>query len=354
LNGLLKEAASSIVTHCAELKAGMNVLIIYGRHNGAFAEDLALECYRAHAFPYLWFFDESLVKRAQAVSEDAGSEVPKHVRALLKDSDLVIWLTQFENPKSAWVELGPSACSYWDQVDDILKGRPLLAVNMLSAKCLEAMDIDYDKFLVAFANGVNVDYDRVKRTGSAVLEGLRKKELVKITSPDGTDLTFSIKGRRVGIETGTLEQCFSTGKECEVEIPPGEVYVAPIESSARGMLVTGEVRDFGVRDLRMEFHDGRIVGFEAEEGRSSFERLLEEARGDKDRIAEFGIGINHGVKPIGLRIFDEKSLGTAHVAIGNNTHLGGINKASIHVDFIVNRPTIRAGKAVIVEDGNLL
>jgi len=353
LRDLLKEAACSIAVHCACLKKGFNVVIICGRHNSAFAEDLVLECHREHAYPYLWVFDENLLKRAQVVAEDAETRLPRHTRSLLENSDLVIWLTQFENPKSAQAELGTAVCSYWDQVYEVVKGKPLLTVNLLSEKCLETMDIDHEKFLVAFANAVNVDYNRVKQIGSAILESLHEKELIKITTPDGTDLTFSIKGRRVGIEAGTLEECFSTGKECDVEIPAGEVYVAPVENSAHGMLVTKEVRDFGVRKLRMKLHEGRIVSFEAETGKASFKRLLDEAEGDKDRIAEFGIGINYNVKPIGLRIYDEKARGTAHIAIGNNTHLGGINKASIHIDFILHKPTVRADNDMIIKDGKV-
>jgi len=351
---LLKEAARSIVARCACLKKEFNVVVICGRHNSAFAEDLVLECYREHTYPYLWVFDENLLKRAQAVAEDAETRLPRHVRSLLESSDLTIWLTQFENPQSALSELGAAVCSYWDQVDEALKGKPLLSVNLLSAKCLETMDIDYEEFLMTFANAVNVDYNMVKQAGSAALKSLHKKRLINITTPDGTDLTFSIEGRRVGMEAGTLEECFSTGKECNVEIPAGEVYVAPVENSANGMLVTDEVRDFGVQKLRMKFHEGRIMSFEAEKGKASFKRLLDEAHGHKDRIAEFGIGTNYGMKPIGLRIFDEKAQGTAHVAIGNNTHLGGINKASIHIDFILHKPTIKANNDLIMKDGKVI
>jgi leucyl aminopeptidase (aminopeptidase T) len=129
------------------------------------------------------------------------------------------------------------------------------------------------------------------------------------------------------------------------------VYVAPIENSARGTLVSDELRDFGVRDLRIDFEMGRIVGFKAEKGEASFKKLLDEARGDKDRIAEFGLGINYAMKRTGLRIYDEKALGTAHVAIGNNTHLGGINRASIHIDFVLYEPTIKAGAKLIMKKG---
>ena len=65
------------------------------------------------------------------------------------------------------------------------------------------------------------------------------------------------------------------------------------------------------------------------------------------------VGTNHKMKPIGLRISDEKALGTVHLAIGNNTHLGGKNKASIHIDFILYKPTVKAGGRLIMKEGCL-
>jgi len=349
----MKEAAHSVVARCAFLKKESNVLIICGKHNSTFAEYLMRECYARHAYPHLWVFDENLLpKKTKRVAENIEATLPKHTRSLLENSDLVIWLSQFENPKTALTVLGEAVCLYWDQVDESVKAKPLLLVNLLSAKCVKTMRIAYKTFLAAFANAVNVDYDRVRKTGLNIAAGLDGRKMIYVTDPNGTDLSFSIENRRVGIEVGTLEECFSTGRECEVEIPAGEVYVAPLEDSAYGTLVADEVRDFNIRGLRMDFEKGRIIRFEAEKGEVSFQNLLKKAQGNKDRIAEFGVGINHEMKPLGVRIYDEKALGTAHIAIGNNTHLGGTNEASIHIDFILYKPTIKADNNLIMKEGH--
>lgn len=234
-----------------------------------------------------------------------------------------------------------------------MKSKPLLLVNLLSARSMKMMRIGYDSYITTFANAINVDYHRVRKTGLDIVAGLNGRESIHVTDPNDTDVTFSIKGRRVGVETGTLEDCFSTGRDCEVEIPAGEVYVAPIENSAYGTLVVDELRDFDIEGLRIQFEKGKVARFRAEKGADSFRELLEDARGNKDRIAEFGIGINHGMKPIGLRISDEKALGTVHLAIGNNINMGGTNKASIHIDFILYKPTVKAGGRLIMKEGCL-
>jgi len=85
-----------------------------------------------------------------------------------------------------------------------------------------------------------------------------------------------------------------------------------------------------------------------------FRKLLDKAEGDKDRIAELGIGTNYDMKLTGYRIYDEKALGTAHIAIGNNVHLGGVNKASIHWDFVLYSPSIEVDGMPLMEKGKLL
>jgi leucyl aminopeptidase (aminopeptidase T) len=66
------------------------------------------------------------------------------------------------------------------------------------------------------------------------------------------------------------------------------------------------------------------------------------------------MGTNYGIKPVGWSIYDEKAIGTAHIAIGNNIHLGGVNKASLHVDFVLDKPTVEADGKVVLRRGRFL
>ncbi|MDF2630016.1 MAG: aminopeptidase, partial [Symbiobacteriaceae bacterium] len=51
-------------------------------------------------------------------------------------------------------------------------------------------------------------------------------------------------------------------------------------------------------------------------------------------------GTNPGARLRGRAPLDEKILGTAHIALGSNTHFGGANAAETHYDCVINRPTI--------------
>ena len=189
--------------------------------------------------------------------------------------------------------------------------------------------------------------------GSKIAEYLSNGDQVEIEDKNGTDLKFSIKGRYPGIEIGTLTKCFSEGKECRIDIPAGEVYIAPLEDSTNGILVVDELKDFNICGLKLRFENGIIKDFKAKRGAENFKKMLENGEGGKDRIGELGIGLNYGLKPIGWRLFDEKIRGTAHLAIGDNIGLGGTNKASLHLDFVLYNPTLKVdGKPLNITELN--
>jgi leucyl aminopeptidase (aminopeptidase T) len=73
-------------------------------------------------------------------------------------------------------------------------------------------------------------------------------------------------------------------------------------------------------------------------------------------IAELGIGTNDCARLMGNPMTDEKVLGTAHIAVGDNVHipLGGKNEADIHIDGIFGDPTIVIDGNTIMRKGKLV
>jgi len=351
----LKESAHVIVTRVACLRRRPNVLIICGPHNKVLAEYVMLESQRIGAHPQLCTFDEEFY--LTSLKDDSATltnAVLKHTCSLVEKSHVIVWLSQFEDIDRLPVDIRKVVYSFWDSVYEAAKPKPRLFVNLPSPKYIRLIGINYLEFFAAFINAVKVDYNELRETGLAIASRLIEKKFVHVYHTNGTDMEFSIEGRRVGVESGTLEDCYATGRECGVDVPAGEVYVAPVETSANGIVVADEYKDYGLRGLRLQFKNGRIVDFKAERGEDVFRKLLEEAEGDKDRIGEFGIGTNRGLKPVGWSIYDEKAFGTAHIAIGNNVHLGGANKASMHLDFVLDKPTIKADNEIVMEKGRFV
>ena len=173
-----------------------------------------------------------------------------------------------------------------------------------------------------------------------VLTQLRDAEEIHLRAPGGTDLLLRVAGRP------WLTDAEPLAAGGYGNFPGGEVYVAPLEDGAEGVLVADLTVPYTVEGLvdapvKLEFERGRARSITGGRAADALRDLVEKAGAGADVIAELGIGLHSGIRPRGHVMLDEKAAGTAHVAIGRNTGAyGGTNDASIHVDCIFSAPAI--------------
>jgi leucyl aminopeptidase (aminopeptidase T) len=202
-----------------------------------------------------------------------------------------------------------------------------------------------------FARAVATDYVRMSLDGDEIARLLTAADRCHITCPHGTDLTLHLEGRDGRNDDGNLRGPAAFGN-----LPAGEGYIAPLEHVGGGTLVIdGSIAGYGLLEdpLRLTIVDGLIV--EAEGSAAAW--LLDTlgpAGGNGRRLAELGIGTNPAARVTGSIIDDEKVRGTAHVAFGTSTGVGGVNQAGVHIDGVLLTPTIRIGGFVVAQDGELL
>jgi len=159
----------------------------------------------------------------------------------------------------------------------------------------------------------------------------------------GTDMTLSIAGRRAEVDAGTGN------------MPGGEFFLCPVETSAQGTIAFTEVPAlWGGREMRgvhLRFSGGRVVDASAESEEAFLLETLDTDEGAR-RIGELGIGCNPGIDRYMRNIyFDEKMNGTVHVALGAGFEfLGGTNTSAIHWDIVKD---LRAGGRIEL-DGKIV
>ncbi|MEM7821344.1 MAG: aminopeptidase [Candidatus Aenigmatarchaeota archaeon] len=184
-------------------------------------------------------------------------------------------------------------------------------------------------------------------------KSLENGDDVTIIANDGTNLKFSIKGRPILIADGMIDEEDMKRGEVGLNLPDGEVFVAPIENSANGFIIFDWVciHGFGlIKNLKVKFEKGKIVWFDCPK-KKTFQKFLDVNTGEKDRIAELGIGVNKAAAFTGETIVDEKIFGTIHIAIGENRGpYHGKNKASSHQDMI----KVMKGKGNLYVDGRIV
>jgi len=175
------------------------------------------------------------------------------------------------------------------------------------------------------------DYEEVRKTGKKLSEKLQGIREAILTSDNGTNLKLRFGKREWRVDDGIFHKPGDFGN-----LPAGEVYISPV--TAEGILVfDASVSMLGILEepIRIVVKDGNAVSFEGGRQAAELEKLVKKASGNGRNIAELGIGINPSAKVTGNTLEDEKVAGTIHVAIGDESTIGGELEASIHLDGVI-------------------
>ena len=200
--------------------------------------------------------------------------------------------------------------------------------------------------------GLNADYKKIANLTIKLSKKLERTATVRVTAPNGTDITMEIAGRKAIPSKGLFHKKGESGN-----LPTGEAFVAPLEGKSNGVFVVdGSMAGIGVVKNPIEItvekgYATKITG--GTEARKLVKMLSKFGKKGRN-IAELGIGTNDKVKLSGNLLEDEKVLGTVHIALGNNKSMGGKVNVPIHVDGVIKKPTVYFDGKEIMKNGKLL
>jgi aminopeptidase len=173
---------------------------------------------------------------------------------------------------------------------------------------------------------------------------LEETETVEIHNPTGTNLILSTKDRKFFTDTKLDWKSIKW-----MNLPTGEVIVAPVENSLNGRLVCdmaiggiGKVR----KPLQVIAKDGRVEDVFSQDS-DYLRRVKRTFASDRwsNVVGEFAFGINPKARFVNEFLETEKILGTVHVAFGANTDMpGGKNPSKNHMDLLISNPTVKVTK----------
>jgi len=196
------------------------------------------------------------------------------------------------------------------------------------------------------------DYEEVASFTLRVAERMKGARRVTVKSSSGTDITLNVEGRPIHPDTGIYIEPGAFGN-----LPAGEVYLAPVEGTAEGVVVIdGSIAGIGLVDLpvRVEVKNGVAVKITGGEAAKRLDALVNSVGGEARNVGELGIGTNGRATLSGNILEDEKVLGTAHIAFGANATFGGKVQVASHLDGIIRRATVIVDSVTLMEDGKLL
>ncbi len=202
--------------------------------------------------------------------------------------------------------------------------------------------------------GMNTDYRMVASITTAVYDMARFADTIRVTTPDGTDLTarFDPDWRWVSC-TGLYHKAGQWGN-----LPEGETFSCP--QTVNGTLVAHVIGDYfshkyGILATPITFviHDGlvaEVLGYDPLA--AELLAYLDSAENAR-RVGEFAIGTNVGLRRLTGNLLQDEKIPGVHVAFGNPypTETGASWTSTLHVDVIPVRCTITVDDEEIIRDG---
>jgi len=312
--------AFKIMTQCAAVKPGEDVVVACDTNKLRLAEVLAAAAYAVGGKPTIVMFPPTGAH---------GAQVPKPVVAACAQSDVFFLPT-------SWSMTHTDA-----RIEAVRNGARGSTMCEVTEDCL-------------CTGGILADYEENDRVAHKLGAILSRTKTIRITSPAGTDISGTVTGRPLQYETGLFRE-----RGQFAALPNSELNISPIEGSTEGVIV-GDVRLMGYGVLRDEpvtirVSEGKVTDVT---GGKPAEYLRQTLASFKDasayNLAEFAVGLNPFSRAYATNLEDLGKLGFAHHGIGSNYAIGGNVLAPCHIDVIYKDATVTFDGEVVLDKGEVL
>lgn len=351
-----------VVKSCLRIGKGDKVTIFAWRHMLDLAEAFGVQCERAEARVHtefttddMWYdaivnrpidyletpdpFDLALAGIATACIFIAGPENPER----MKDVPAERWMAKARADRPSYEKL--------------LGRRVRIAEINLGYVTLQrarTYSFDYQVWKKNVEEAIDVEYEKMRELGRKAANALEKAHEVRVTDSDGTDLTFTLEGRKAHIYDGVIDDEDIKMGAIFASLPGGSVSVAPTETSANGVLSSNiPFAQAGklIQRIVWRFEKGKLASFDGGKNIDVLKNIWKKETGDKDKIGWFAIGLNPKAS-LGF-LHNPIVLGTATVGIGFNKELGGTNETDYGLPVTVAKPTVKLDGKTIIKQGEL-
>ena len=349
----IAQLAENILKNSVQLKKDEKIYIeAFGASTKDFFNELIKETIKLGAVPFYFYNDASFEKSLiEGASEKQIEDYTAIHKRLMEEADCYVAVRGYDDAFA----LSDVSSKNMDRFGKIFQEQVHMRTRLPKTRwcvlrwpntSMAAMSrMSLKQFEDFYFDACLLDYRKMGKAMLPLKELMDKTENVHIKGND-TDLTFSLKGIKAIVCDGKMN------------IPDGEVYSAPVKDSINGYVQfnTDTMYD-GVfySNIRLEFKNGRIVTGTSLVNNDKFQKMLDLDDGSR-YMGEFALGVNPYIThPILDILFDEKTCGSFHMAIGNSyedeTNNG--NKSSIHWD-LVKIQTLEHGGGEIWFDNKLI
>jgi aminopeptidase len=361
--------ARDVVRTSANVQAGDVVAVHGGKPTIDLMEAVASEVLKLGGMPTMFLTTDQVARaRYLEMPDQFLDQDQTYFAEWLKQIDVWISVPAYEDPKAVWAgipeeRLAKSRKSLqvvWDMLDDARIR--LLNIGYPTKEQAEMYGLDFDTYQGMHWKAATTDYRKISEKGNYLVNILKGAKNVHVTTPHGTDVTFTVGNRPIFLDDGivTKEEARSNRFLDRIAaLPGGAVMFAPIESSANGNVVVPRhrCRYKPLTGISFEFKDGKLKNFKADKGGECFTETMAPYTGAKDTIGYINIGLNPEWKvmedPGDFR--PEDAAGMIVIGIGNNELYGGNNKdTTAEFSFPIVNATVDVDGRTVIKDGKLM
>lgn len=204
----------------------------------------------------------------------------------------------------------------------------------------------------------SADYPAMDKLGRRLAEIMTNGDTMRVTCPNGTDLTAKITDRPGRSIAGFHFPMKDTGGG-GCAFPDGECHVCPVEGTGDGKVVFDlTAHSVGALEepLVLTFEKGWCTKIEGGRGAEIWNRILREHGDDNswNGPAEISIGLNPKVTPTGVMRTDKKMYATSHIGIGDTVSLGGTCHAKLRLEGVIRQPEISVDGTTLCKGGKIV
>lgn len=363
--------AKRITTDNVQIKPGDVVVIMGGKHSIPIMEAIAIEAQKRGGLVTMFLYTDKL---AYSLYHDVPNEYlaqePKFFMEWVKEIDVLIQVPAYENMEAIIKDVPEEkfaiASKASQALDDAINSYKIrvLSIDEPSKADAALRELDFDTYAKMKWAAVNADYNKIAEDARKLEKILANGKTVKITTPYGTNLTFTLDKRPAFIDDGVIDEKDAASAltlQRVVSLPSGNIFVTAMENSANGKIVVPKLTMRNaetVTNVSCEFKNGKMTILNNDRYKTAMEEAMQQYTGPKDMFAGFQVGLNPAFKvmedPGNYR--PVSAAGMVYLSLGDNTMYGGKNKieGGFFDDFPIKNATVVIDGKTIVKDGKLM
>jgi aminopeptidase len=352
--------AKNVIRKTLQIKPKENVIVESWNHGLDGAKEVVYQLRATGARPMFLFEDEEAHWRSTETLPPAKlGQVSKSEWAALAEADAYIFfpgpadIARYRKNMTRMSAATAYNSEWYRRAEKAgVRGARVL-LGYVSRERAQAYGFEFEPWRNMVLEAGSADFGAISRKGQRLAALLSRDAQVQVSAPNGTELTFHLKGRPAKCDDGIVDANDLKAGDFMTGVPPGSSYVAPDEGSADGTFVADRPQPYlgmMTRGIRLDFHDGK-GSWSAQEGAEPIRAMYEKATGGKDRLAALSIGLNPAAKYGFLQ--DDLVAGSVEISIGDNTEWGGKNQSSFSFGARLSQASVRIGKKTVVDAGRL-